>query len=68
MCEATVYVVRDGQREEVLKNVIRVESTNNGVVLTSLLNPPQIIQGDIREVDLLKHSVTLTAKRKGDEP
>lgn len=68
MCEATVYVERNGQREKVLKDVIKVEITNQGVVLTSLVQPPQTIQGAIREVDLLKHSVTLTAERTNKEP
>jgi predicted RNA-binding protein len=64
MCEATVYVERNGQRERVLKGVIKVEITDQGIVLTSLVQPPQMIQGAIRQVDLLKHSVTLTAERK----
>jgi predicted RNA-binding protein len=64
MCEATVYVERNGQRERVLKGVIKVEITDQGIVLTSLVQPPQMIQGAIRQVDLLKHSVTLIAERK----
>jgi len=68
VCEATVYVEQNGRREKVLKDVIRVEVTEGGVVLTALLEPPQTIQGTIREVDLLKHSVTLIAPQEKDEP
>ncbi len=67
MCEATVYVERNGQRERVLKGVIKVEITNQGIVLTSLLEPPRIMQGAIREVDLFKHRVMLTAQPKNEE-
>jgi len=59
MCEATVYMDRDGQREKVMENVVRIESTEAGIVLTKLFEPPQTVQGIIREIDFLKHSVTL---------
>lgn len=61
MCEATVYVERDGLREKVLQDVARIEVTEAGIVLSRLFEPPQIIQGVIREVDFLKHAVTLAA-------
>ncbi len=60
MCEATVYVERDGQREKVMEDVVRIESTEAGIVLTKLLEPPQTVQGVIREIDFLKHAVTLS--------
>jgi predicted RNA-binding protein len=59
MCEARVYMERDGQREKVMEDVVRIESTETGIVLTKLLEPPQTVQGIIREIDFLKHSVTL---------
>ncbi len=65
MCEATVYLERDGQREKVLEDVVRVESTDAGIVLTKFFQPPQTIQAVIREIDFLKHSVTLWAGGDG---
>jgi len=59
MCEATVYMDRDGQREKVMEDVVRIESTEAGIVLTKLFEPPQTVQGGIREIDFPKHSVTL---------
>ena len=59
MCEARVYMERDGQREKVMEDVVRIESTEAGIVLTKLFEPPQTVQGVIREIDFLKHSVTL---------
>lgn len=65
MCEATVYLERNGQREKVLEDVVRIESTATGIVLTKLLEPPQTSQAVIREIDFLKHSVTLWAGGDG---
>lgn len=62
MCEATVYLERDGQREKVLKDVVRIASIGTGLVLTRLLEPPKTVRGVIREIDFLNHSVTLAMK------
>ena len=62
MCEATVYIERDDQREKVMEDVVRIESTESGIVLTKLFEPPQTVRGVIREIDFLKHSVTLATE------
>jgi len=65
MCESTVYMERDGQREKVMEDVIRLEPTQAGVVLSKLFEPPQTVQGVIREIDFLKHAVTLVPIDEG---
>jgi predicted RNA-binding protein len=67
MCEATVYLEKAGQRQKVLEDIIRVELTRDGVVLSKLLEPLQTIQSVIQEIDFLKHAVTLTAEGQNDE-
>jgi len=62
MCEATVYIERDGQREKVLKDVVRIASTGTGLALIRLLGPPKTVRGVIRKVDFLKHKVTLAVE------
>ena len=53
MCEATVYMEQDGQREKMMEDVMRIESTEAGIVLAKLFEPPQTVQGVIREIDFL---------------
>jgi predicted RNA-binding protein len=67
MCEATVYLERDGQREKVLQDVVRITPTGTGLVLIRLLEPPKTVRGVIREIDFLKHSVTLATEAPTDE-
>ncbi len=67
MCEATVYLDQAGQRRKVLENVARVELTRDGVVLRKLFEPPMTIRAMIREVDFLKHSITLVTEGQNDE-
>ncbi len=59
MCEATVYLERDGECKKVMDEVARLEPTEAGIVLTKLFEPPQTVQAVIREVDFLKHEATL---------
>jgi predicted RNA-binding protein len=55
MCQAVVYL----SDEEIMCDVIRVEPLPEGVRLTTFFEPPRIVPAIIREIDLLKHRVTL---------
>ncbi len=62
MCQARVYLVRDGQEEEVLRDVILLEQTPAGVRLHTFFEAPQVIPAEVARVDLLKHTVHLVPK------
>ena len=55
MCQAIVYL----NDEEITRDVIRVEPLPEAVRLTTFFEPPRIVPGVIRELDLLKHRVVL---------
>jgi predicted RNA-binding protein len=59
MCQAIVYL--DG--EEIMRDVIRVEPTVDGVRLTTFFESPRVVPAVIREIDLLKHRVVLEPLR-----
>lgn len=60
MCQATVYMLREGKEEEIMKDVISLEPTEEGILLKGLFDEPKLIQGKIEKIDFLKHLVTLT--------
>jgi predicted RNA-binding protein len=62
MCQAHVYLVRDGQEEEVVRDVILLERTEEGVRLYTFFEEPQTIAAEVAQVDLLKHTVRLVPK------
>ncbi len=45
-----------------MEDVVRIELTEAGIVLTKLFEPPQTFQGVIREINFLEHSVTLATE------
>ena len=62
MCQAVV-VLND---REILRDVVLVEPLPEGVRLSVLFEPPQVVPATIREIDLLKHRVILDPLVEGE--
>jgi predicted RNA-binding protein len=59
MCQATVYLVRDGQEEEVMREVTCLVPVEEGVRLETFFDEPRTVRGRVGRIDFLKHTVTL---------
>ena len=61
MCLSNVfYVDSNGEQQEVMQDVARMEAHNNGYLLTGLLGEQKFVQGGVRTIDFVdKHSVVL---------
>lgn len=59
MCQAKVFVVRDGQRELVAQDVVSIEEGDDGVSLNTFFDEPVLVRGRIAGIDFLKHTVTI---------
>ena len=57
MCQATVFL----NGREIMRDVLRVEPTPEGVRLYAFFEEPRIIPAVIQEIDLIKHRVMLTS-------
>jgi len=56
MCQATVYL----NGEEIMRDVLRVELLpDQRIRLITFFEPPRDLSAMIREIDLIKHRVTL---------
>jgi len=60
MCQATVYL--DG--EKVMEDVTWLEPVEEGVLVQTFFDPPRVIKGTLKGIDLLKHRVLLTAAQE----
>jgi predicted RNA-binding protein len=65
MCQATVYLAREGQErsEEIMQDVILLETTADGVRLSAFFEEPQTVQARVVRIDFLKHTVTLVPEQ-----
>jgi predicted RNA-binding protein len=70
MCQATAYLARDGQErsEEIMQDVILLETTADGVRLSTFFEEPQTVRARIRRIDFLKHTITLVPGLESDSP
>lgn len=62
MCESSVFVERGGKRELLMEDVVHVAvATGNGIKLTGILGETREAQGRITEINLLTHTIVITA-------
>lgn len=65
MCQATVYLVQDGQEKEIMRDVIRLEPVEGGVRLEAFFEDPVTLQARVGCIDFLRHTVTLVPLEVG---
>lgn len=61
MCQATVYLLRNGREEEVMREVTFLEVTDEGVRIATFFEQPRLIPGKVVSIDFLKHVVKLAS-------
>lgn len=59
MCESNVFVVKDGRKEQAMKDVVRVEAGKDITVYDILGNSEHIKGVSIEYIDFLKHEIVL---------
>jgi predicted RNA-binding protein len=60
MCEAKVYSGKDGEEEEIMRDVVLVQPEGDAWLLVTLLGEQKLVRGTINRVDFLKHTVHLS--------
>jgi predicted RNA-binding protein len=63
MCQATVYL----DEKIIMQDVLLVERVPEGVRLTALFEPVQVVPAAIRRIDLMKHWVILESIQEGEK-
>jgi predicted RNA-binding protein len=64
MCQARVFLEEDGEEKEIMKDVIAIEVTPEGLVLKSFFDDPKEISGQIVKIDFLKHTVLVRPREE----
>jgi len=59
MCQATVYLAQDGQKKELMRDVVLLEPVQDGLLLQAFFEEPVTVQARVERIDFLKHTVTL---------
>ncbi len=59
MCEATVYLLKDGQEEILLEGVDLIEPEEGGLRLVSIFGEQKVVQAKIKNMSLVNHRIIL---------
>lgn len=59
MCQSSVFLIKDGNEQEILKDAILVEPVEDGVKIQALFEAPRVVKAKIEKIDLLKHKIIL---------
>ncbi len=62
MCEANVYLEKEGKSTELMKNVITITPKGEKLHLVDLFGEQKVVQAEIKEIKLLEHKVILEEK------
>ncbi len=62
MCEAIVFVVKDGEKEVIMENVVTLHPEGEKILLTDLFGEQRLITAKIERVDLIGHEIILRKK------
>ena len=59
MCEASVYMIRDGKEELVLESVDLLENENGEINMVNMFGDQKSIRAKIKKLSLVNHKIIL---------
>ncbi|MCK4444469.1 MAG: CooT family nickel-binding protein [Thermoplasmata archaeon] len=62
MCESTIFLEKEGEREEIMKDVAKIFIKGDQVTFLGLLGEEKTITGELTLVDSVKHEVIVREK------
>ncbi len=62
MCEASAYILKNGQEELVLSEVDIIEPDGDGLRLVSIFGEQKVVKADIHSLNLVNHKIILKEK------
>lgn len=67
MCQATVFLKQGEEKQEIMRDVIALEADGDEVRIRSFFDAPQTLRARVRQIDFLKHTVTLEPLEQTEE-
>jgi predicted RNA-binding protein len=61
MCEANVYIVKGGDKQKIMENVVTIQPDGERLLLTDLFGEQKLITAEVETIDLLGHEIILRA-------
>ena len=62
MCEATAYLLKNGQEELILSDVDVIEPDGDSVRIVNIFGEQKVLKAEIHSLNLINHKVILVEK------
>jgi predicted RNA-binding protein len=62
MCEASAYVLKNGQEELLLSDVDIIEPDGDGLRLVNIFGEQKVVKADIQRLNLVNHRIILVER------
>lgn len=62
MCQSSVYLIKDGEEELILKDATMVEPCEEGTRIQGFFTRPSVVDARIVSIDLLNHRILLSSE------
>jgi len=59
MCEAVVFIVKDGESTRLMEDVVTIVPDGDKLLLTDLFGEQKLITAQIDTIDLMAHEIIL---------
>ncbi len=63
MCEAVVYIEREGRRDRVMEDVVEVRPEGGKLLLVDVFGEQKVVSACIKEAHLMEHEIFLTERK-----
>jgi len=60
VCEAKVYIVKNSNEEQIMRDVVLIQPEGDVCLLVNLLGEQRLVRGHIEKIDFLRHTVYLS--------
>lgn len=62
MCESTVYVERDGEEKELMRDAAKLEVNGKTITCIDIMGVVKTVQGTLKTADLMNHKIIISTK------
>ena len=59
MCEASAYILKNGQEEILLKSIDRIESNHDRIKLINLFGEEKRVKAKVKSISFIDHKILL---------
>ncbi|MBW1764815.1 MAG: CooT family nickel-binding protein [Deltaproteobacteria bacterium] len=59
MCEASAYILKNGQEEMFLESIDRIESSHDRIKLVSIFGEEKRVKAKVKTISLIDHKILL---------